>query len=183
MNLVSSVLAGVWLTLAACDSRLDLGRNAAGASTDDDNAAGNRTSDASECDRVCTRVIACGLVEQSQRAQCLDTCTGGSNASERTCILQTSCALMRQVCGLSSDQTEIDVPSGGGSGSSTFAIRVCQDACDTAKFQDCLDAAAHADCRDLCSTAAATPRDTFASCVQSSGECSALDDCYQVFAN
>ncbi len=184
MNLASSVLACVWLTLAACESRLDLGRNVAdGASTDDDNGRGNSASLTSECDRVCTRVITCGLVEPSQRTQCLATCTGGSNASERTCILQAPCAVMSEACGLSSDQTVIDVPSGGGGGGGAFAVQICQEACNSAKFQGCLDAAAHANCRNLCSTAAASTRDAFASCVQSSGECSALVDCYDVFAN
>jgi hypothetical protein len=188
MKAASALLACAWL--AACETRLDLGHNAsADAGTargddDDDSAPPATTPDASApastCSDVCSRVIACGILEESNRGECLGRCAGGSTATDRACIMHTSCAAMTATCGIPTDGTPDPDPDPG---QDDFDIQVCQDACDSAHFQSCLDATEHADCRTLCSTAAATSRNTFSACIHGGTECTAQADCYAAFTN
>lgn len=184
------------VAVIACETQLDLGHDAPSADDDGDDD-GASLPDASEqdaststpstsCSDVCSRVIACGILGESNRAECVARCNAGSTAVDRACIMQSSCSAMVTACGIPEDGTSD--PDDGGSGGDPqeqFYIQVCQDSCDHAHFSDCIDSPAHAACRERCTTAASGPRESFTACMDTTAgnDCSAILDCVDQFSS
>ncbi|HVH46729.1 MAG TPA: hypothetical protein VM925_30515 [Labilithrix sp.] len=120
------------------------------------------------CEGVCGKLVKCGYAKTDEYAQCVDECSRAAQQHERECIAANACANIQSAC------AEQDPD--------TFAIRICQDSCDSAKFNSCFDAAKHANCRALCASKPAAVRDSYQSCARSAGgDCPEHLDCYQQF--
>ena len=178
MQIVSSLLASTVLLLAACEKQLDLGRNVrpdggVGSASNDDAGSATYT-----CESVCARLVACAGVEADEQARCVSTCGAGSTAGDRACVMNAPCAAIAETCGLPTT----DEPGSDG-GADDFSIQVCENSCDSARLQTCIDATAHADCRARCTSSASAAREAFTACQQTGGLCDAIADCYAAFAN
>ena len=176
-------LACIWLALAACATQLNLGRNeatetseAGGSGNDADQHSADDANGAYTCDSVCARLVACTSVEPDERARCVVECNAAATANDRACVMNAPCATIAETCGLPSEE-----PDDGGA--DEFEIVVCQNACDGARFRECLAAGEHSNCRALCSSSAKAAREAFASCTQTGGTCDAIAECYAAFAN
>src|SRR4026207_964442 len=98
------------------------------------------------------------------------------------CVRRTACAGIEKKCGGINETGGCGGESSGGtsgtSGSSSAAIASCQTQCDSINFCNCSSTAGPSSCRDKCTSAAATARDTFTSCSQSSGtDCAKKKEC------
>lgn len=174
---LGAALAGTLLVPSACDSTLNLGGGDGG--TRADAPFGFDGGAAATCADVCEKVVACGFVASDKQAGCVSDCAKGAPPGLLDCVARTACAEMQSVCSAYIPDASFGPFAGGLDG---FEIGECQSACDSIHFFDCFTASETATCRDLCSTAPAAKRNTFASCGHASpSNCEKSKDCYGVF--
>jgi hypothetical protein len=150
---------------------------------------GGTGATASSCGTACDKLISCSFIPLGAKDQCVTECQKSAYQYQIDCVNSNACDKMKAACGDPTGGSSGGTSSGGTSTSGgppdagdTFAIQQCQSACDNLNFFSCIDAATHSTCRDTCTSAAASKRDTFTSCVNTSGgDCTKGQDCYAQF--
>ncbi|CAN5924939.1 hypothetical protein BH11MYX4_BH11MYX4_55250 [soil metagenome] len=144
---------------------------------------------ASSCGTACDKLVACSFVKVGDKAGCLTVCQKEAYQYQIDCVNNTECGKIQSACGGGSSSSgggssgggSSGGSSGGGSGTETISIARCQSACDSLHAQSCIDAANQAACRAKCTAQTTAKRDTFSSCVATSGACPEGNDCYAAF--
>lgn len=172
-------------------------------------SGGGATTDS--CALACDKAIQCSFLPLGAKAACAQECAGKAYQYQIDCVLNNACEQIRNVCGDLDIETGGDVGGGGNvgggdgdgdgdsdgggdvgggdgggdvGGGDSAAVAACQSSCDKLNFFACVDATEHAACRDLCASAPANDRDTFAACGFSGGaECEQLAGCFEAFRN
>ena len=172
-----SLVCAFALIVAACDSTLNLG-NAGDAAVD----AGPDTAAQLTCVDTCARLIyTCHLLEPAKTDPCLSDCKRALGVLDLQCIQYTPCASIPTSCNPAGAQ-EGGVPGLDASITDEFNIRVCQSACDSAAADNCISPADLTVCRNRCATAAASRRENYTACSNSShADCAKHQGCLEIF--
>lgn len=144
---------------------------------------GGGGASAATCTTACDKLVMCSLIPVGAKTECNKICAEKGYQYQIDCVNETACDKIEATCG-----GPVSNETGGGGGSSgggaDFEIANCRTQCDSIHFFDCSTTTEHAACRDVCASAAATKRDTFTACSQSSGsDCTKKGACLDAFLN
>jgi hypothetical protein len=186
---IIAILAPIFSFAVACgSSEADPGDEGPG--PDDQPATEQEIAD---CKQSCDKLKFFDCNDSLDQAACYQDCGGASSSQIELFVACVSNDTCDPTCSTHIVPPPDDTTSGGSSDSCSSDGCAsgdppgdgCVEACDTLQFFDCIDASTFTTCTGLCTSADATKKETFVSCVGSAsvGECQAVDCYYQFDEN